>query len=1047
MKIAMSIVLLALLSAGASAGDLARIVSVPEICEGQGEERGATLRFAVSDYRDVTVRVLDSNSNVVRHLAGGVLGPNPPLPFAPDSLSQDLPFDYKDDRGRTLPKGEYTFCVDVGLNPRFGAVLGASPYSHAFVGGVAVDREGNVYVVRDSACWPHELSVRVFDREGRYVRQMAPPHPKDLSRFKDRPGNFGPGSGPGSFLVLGSGGDLVPHMEPTKAQIYTDEAFECNQVVPDPKGNFIFNVNEHVERASGWLGHQRKLEKEAGNRTHHRLMKLDRFGLPVYDFRIGFRHPALPESLTLGWNRVPFLDELHGWRYYYCCDRDGNIYISDAGRRETEEGLSGQETADQNCPHVVWKLGPDLEPRSEFTYCGTRPCEARSYLGTKGEPGDGPDRFNGPKGLAVDAEGRIYVADAGNNCIKIFRKDGFFLKDIRGARYRGEDKPLRNPTALGLHPKDGSIYAIVEIENGRRLVKLKSGADRAAAWTCDLSYSAFYNLAVDAGTAPTIVWVAQGGGIGTFTRIVDKGDSLGDVKHFGGCVEGAFVEPFAVAATDGGDLFVEDALHGLVKMSARDGSGWKVLVKRADVGRTPSGGWAVPASLRLKQAQDAKQAELPSPRPAVIAADPGGRVYRYSCGEITRYDREGNVVPFGGGNAIKTRYTQNPHLNQHGLAIDAKGNLYVVVSETAGTPEKQRQLDELDVYSPDGALKEKNIVPERSGIRTVAVDAGGALYVTRTRDGMWLLKLGAGSGRGDLRWQAGCVSLCSAGCKCLYTLLAVSKSGFIYAINIAQYHITILDVNGNVVTRFGRYGNFDCPEAPGRPAVPGIPLLCPLAVAVTEDAVFVSDRLNQRVVRCELEYDDSREVKLEVSGKEMTQGRLQEGADIRKGAVESVAVNCGASEETRDAQGRVWIPDRQFQEGDWGILGKTPGGCAVRSPDLEIKNTDKPWLYRTERYAVEGYKFTVKPGKYTVRLHFAETSRAITEPGQRVFTVAICGTAVLVNFDILKESGGKCTAIMKEFKGISPERGEVVTIAFMRLRGDVAINGIEIERE
>jgi len=47
-----------------------------------------------------------------------------------------------------------------------------------------------------------------------------------------------------------------------------------------------------------------------------------------------------------------------------------------------------------------------------------------------GEPGDGPGQFNTPHSIAVDAEGRIYVADRGNRRIQVFDGEGTFLRQI-----------------------------------------------------------------------------------------------------------------------------------------------------------------------------------------------------------------------------------------------------------------------------------------------------------------------------------------------------------------------------------------------------------------------------------------------------------------------------------------------------------------------------------------------------------------------------------------------------------------------------------------
>ena len=53
-----------------------------------------------------------------------------------------------------------------------------------------------------------------------------------------------------------------------------------------------------------------------------------------------------------------------------------------------------------------------------------------NWLKSWGEPGDGPGQFNTPHSIAVDAEGRVYVADRGNRRIQVFDGEGKFLRQI-----------------------------------------------------------------------------------------------------------------------------------------------------------------------------------------------------------------------------------------------------------------------------------------------------------------------------------------------------------------------------------------------------------------------------------------------------------------------------------------------------------------------------------------------------------------------------------------------------------------------------------------
>jgi DNA-binding beta-propeller fold protein YncE len=53
-----------------------------------------------------------------------------------------------------------------------------------------------------------------------------------------------------------------------------------------------------------------------------------------------------------------------------------------------------------------------------------------NWLKSWGEAGDQPGQFNTPHSIALDAQGRVYVADRGNRRIQVFDGDGKFLRQI-----------------------------------------------------------------------------------------------------------------------------------------------------------------------------------------------------------------------------------------------------------------------------------------------------------------------------------------------------------------------------------------------------------------------------------------------------------------------------------------------------------------------------------------------------------------------------------------------------------------------------------------
>jgi hypothetical protein len=79
---------------------------------------------------------------------------------------------------------------------------------------------------------------------------------------------------------------------------------------------------------------------------------------------------------------------------------------------------------------------------------------------------------------------------------------------------------------------------------------------------------------------------------------------------------------------------------------------------------------------------------------------------------------------------------------------------------------------------------------------------------------------------------------------------------------------------------------------------------------------------------------------------------------------------------------------------------------------------------------------------YTVRLHFAELY--FSAAGDRVFNVAINGTAVLTNFDIYATAKANFTAVVEQFTATANSSGQIV-IAFTNGTIDQPmINGVEV---
>ena len=130
-----------------------------------------TISFTAASYCDATVAIEDRRGQIVRHLACGVLGGNAPPPFRKNSLKQEIVWDSKDDRGKYIDdKADHVVRVSLGLEPRFQRTLFQSPYKR-FGGAslLAVDKDG--FYVYEAGGYE---TIRLYDRNGDYVRTVYP---------------------------------------------------------------------------------------------------------------------------------------------------------------------------------------------------------------------------------------------------------------------------------------------------------------------------------------------------------------------------------------------------------------------------------------------------------------------------------------------------------------------------------------------------------------------------------------------------------------------------------------------------------------------------------------------------------------------------------------------------------------------------------------------------------------------------------------------------------------------------------------------------------
>jgi hypothetical protein len=152
------------------------------------------------------------------------------------------------------------------------------------------------------------------------------------------------------------------------------------------------------------------------------------------------------------------------------------------------------------------------------------------------------------------------------------------------------------------------------------------------------------------------------------------------------------------------------------------------------------------------------------------------------------------------------------------------------------------------------------------------------------------------------------------------------------------------------------------------------------------------------------------------------------------------------TERSIDRFGVEWLGDRNFTGGQ-----NTPhfGGQERNQLRPIIRRAPDQTPFRSFRYGSFSYRIPLAPGKYELRLYFAEVVLRQTDSGDgvenlRVFDVILNGKPLLPYFDIAADAGGVDTADIRIFENVSPAPDGFVTLDFRSIREAAILHAIEL---
>lgn len=286
-------------------------------------------------------------------------------------------------------------------------------------------------------------------------------------------------------------------------------------------------------------------------------------------------------------------------------DAAGNLYVADSGNNRIV---------------VFDTLG------NSFAWGSFCNLTTEAHEGCVDPDGDGPlplgaGQFNEPWGIAVDAAGRVYVADTWNHRVQVLDSQGRFLGQWGQGILVDADVAAggRAQTPFGYYGPRG-----IAVDGQDRVYVTDTGNERVLVYQV---------VAVD-------------------------GRVRGDYLYQWGTMgpeAGQFLEPVGIALDTAGRVYVADTLNGRIQVFAPAGD---------KVGSVPAATWQVTGW------ESTSRENKP-----FIAASPGGQLYftvpdrSYVAGT----DAKGTVLTVWGGSGSDMAAFNMPI----GVAVDAQGQVYV----------------------------------------------------------------------------------------------------------------------------------------------------------------------------------------------------------------------------------------------------------------------------------------------------------------------------------------------------------------------------------
>ncbi len=359
-------------------------------------------------------------------------------------------------------------------------------------------------------------------------------------------------------------------------------------------------------------------------------------------------------------------------------------------------------------------------------------------------------RLNNPQGIALDSAGNIYVADAGNNSVRMISPAGI-ITTVAGnqtAGYYGDGFPatsaaLRVPSGVvldssgNLYIADSGNHAIREVTRDGNITTFAGygtagfSGDGGAATSAqlfspsDVAIDSSGNIYIaDTGNSVIRLITASTGYIST----VAGNNGVGSTGDGGAAVKASLNGPHGLAVDSTTNIYISEYGDSRIRKVSKTNGNISTIAGTGSFGFSGDGGAATKANLA---------------NPWGICVDSGGNLYfaDQRNNRIRKITSSGTISTVAGNGILSYSGDNGPALRAQlngpqGVATDTAGNVYVV----DGLNNAVRKISTTGVittiagtgtlgFSGDGG---QGTSAQLNRPQAVAADAAGNVYIADT---------------------------------------------------------------------------------------------------------------------------------------------------------------------------------------------------------------------------------------------------------------------------------------------------------------------------